>query len=129
MLEREENGEFSVKPKPEGVEIPEGKTWEELEPWQRYYYKNKEQEKERLSNLRERNREWYREYKANIECSRCDEDHIACLDFHHKDENDKTAGIRQMVEDGYAIDTIKKEMDKCIVLCSNCHRKEHHRRS
>jgi hypothetical protein len=31
-----------------------------------------------------------------------------------------------MVTSNYSKERIKKEIDKCIVLCANCHRKEHY---
>jgi hypothetical protein len=37
----------------------------------------------------------------------------------------KEAVCSQMVCSGYARDIIQKEMDKCTILCANCHRKEH----
>ena len=32
-----------------------------------------------------------------------------------------------MIGQGLAIKTIKMEIDKCIVLCRNCHAKEHYK--
>jgi hypothetical protein len=55
-------------------------------------------------------------------CSRCGEKHIACLDFHHL--KDKEFGIAKG-KFSKGIDTLKKELNKCEVICSNCHRKLH----
>jgi len=48
----------------------------------------------------------------------------AALEFHHKDKNRKDYGISHS---GYtrSWDKVKKELDKCILLCSNCHREIH----
>ncbi|MBP7057990.1 hypothetical protein KBB06_01465 [Candidatus Gracilibacteria bacterium] len=45
---------------------------------------------------------------------------IEALEFHHFDTN-KEFGISQK---GYtrSWETVKKELDKCILLCANCHR-------
>lgn len=45
-------------------------------------------------------------------------------DFHHLDENIKEFSIGN---NGYTKgwEKIKKELDKCILLCSNCHRIRH----
>ena len=55
-------------------------------------------------------------------CVNCGETHPATLDFHHTDPSVKEANITML-------DSRKKmleEADKCVVLCSNCHRKLHY---
>jgi len=50
--------------------------------------------------------------------------YIGALDFHHKNPNEKDftiAHIRQYKFD----DIIKNELDKCMLVCSNCHREIH----
>ena len=57
-------------------------------------------------------------------CS-CGEADIACLDFHHvKGEN--LFGILN-TKSHPTIEQLNAEMGKCIVICSNCHRKLHYR--
>ena len=63
------------------------------------------------------------EYKKNFSC-KCGEDHPSCLDFHHK-YGDKEKNISKLAKDGYALKTIQAEIDKCEIVCSNCHRKIH----
>ena len=41
--------------------------------------------------------------------------------------DDKTGNISDMVNRGYGIPRIQKEIDKCIVLCLNCHAKLHNK--
>lgn len=64
-----------------------------------------------------------------VRCLRCGENHPAVLDFHHRDPSKKSLGIAKMVCLGYSVKRIKFEIEKCDVLCSNCHRKEHFYRS
>jgi len=47
---------------------------------------------------------------------------VAALDFHHIDTNKefKISNVRC-----YSKKKLKAEIDKCIVLCSNCHREVH----
>jgi protein-arginine kinase activator protein McsA len=69
--------------------------------------------------------EWYKELKGNLKCERCPESHIATLDFHHKDPTEKVGLVSKMVMDVSRTRALA-EIAKCIVLCSNCHRKEHY---
>jgi predicted HNH restriction endonuclease len=64
------------------------------------------------------------EYKGG-KCSICG--YSKCkdaLDFHHIDEKDKEFGIG---EKGYtrSWEKVKIELDKCILVCANCHREIH----
>ena len=69
-------------------------------------------------------RAWFKEYKARLVCKCCPEKHFACLEFHHEDE-DKFKSIGRMVGEGYSIARLLEEIEKCTVLCANCHRKLH----
>ena len=58
------------------------------------------------------------------ECSKCGIKGIpAIYDFHHKNpkEKDFNWGKKRTTNWG----NLKKELDKCILLCSNCHRATH----
>jgi len=90
-----------------------------------YYQKNKEKEKLRTKERRANTINWLQKYKDNLQCCRCDENFNKCLHFHHINPEDKIMGIANMPHNGYSITNIKKEIDKCIVLCANCHIKEH----
>lgn len=69
---------------------------------------------------------WWQEYKSTVKCTNCPEDHPACLDFHHRYPLDKDTEVSYMVVQGCARERILKEVAKCVVLCSNCHRKLHY---
>ena len=60
-------------------------------------------------------------------CKRCDQHventHPNVFDFHHQDHNDKEFDLSKLRYFGWG--KIKKEIDKCILLCANCHRIEH----
>jgi hypothetical protein len=47
---------------------------------------------------------------------------ISAFEFHHNDNN-KEFGIGTAANKSWNV--VKKEIDKCILLCSNCHRIEH----
>lgn len=68
-----------------------------------------------------------REERAKNGCAMCGEKHPACLEFHHKDESTKSFNIALGASRGKkGIDQLREELDKCTVLCSNCHRKHHY---
>lgn len=51
--------------------------------------------------------------------------YIGALEFHHPNPGEKEfdlAGFRSTT-----FEKVKAELDKCILLCSNCHREEHAR--
>jgi transcription elongation factor Elf1 len=89
-----------------------------------YYNRNKESEKARITKRKKDISAWFQDFKSSLKCTSCGEDHVACLDFHH--EYDKEFDISAAVGTGLGIDTIKKEIEKCTVLCANCHRKHHY---
>ena len=66
----------------------------------------------------------YQEYKKTLKCSVCGEKDWICLDFHHTDPNTKDGTIGAIVR-SWSFERIVKEIEKCNVLCANCHRKLH----
>lgn len=73
----------------------------------------------------DRNRELLNEYRSKLKCERCPEDHPAVLDFHHTDPTSKEESVARLMSSSRSFASIEKEISKCIVLCSNCHRKLH----
>jgi hypothetical protein len=69
------------------------------------------------------------EFLSNSICQDCGEYDFAVLTFHHVRGN-KKLDVSTMASQGYSIQTIQKEIAKCIVLCLNCHfRRENELRS
>lgn len=56
-------------------------------------------------------------------CQICNENDPCCIDFHHLDPKQKDFAVSQI--GGRSIEVAKKEIEKCIRVCSNCHRKIH----
>lgn len=70
--------------------------------------------------------EWLRQYKTGSGCVACGETHPACLDFHHIDgKADKEDNISTLQLRGWSKERLLTEIEKCVVMCSNCHRKLH----
>lgn len=64
------------------------------------------------------------EYKGG-KCVRCGYDKsLAALEFHHIDPSLKDKDMAYHMQ-GRKIERCYKELDKCILLCSNCHKEEH----
>lgn len=85
---------------------------------------HKEERRVLAANIRKRNTTWINEYKKDKTCSRCTENYPQCLEFHHPND-DKEFHISKRC--GYSIERIKREIAKCVLLCANCHRKEHYK--
>lgn len=66
---------------------------------------------------------WFRKFKTTLKCNRCEENHPSCLQFHHT-SNDKEECVSRLVAKG-CMSKILTEIQKCEVLCANCHFKEH----
>ena len=64
------------------------------------------------------------EYKGG-ECVKCGyKKCIIALEFHHLDPEKKDFAPSSNMNMSW--DKIKEELDKCILLCSNCHRELHY---
>jgi len=91
----------------------------------RHYEANKEKiiKRSRKRNIRQRdkNRLYVESIKKQSGCVDCGESNHLVLDFDHIEDN-KYKCISNMVYESYSIKSIQKEIDKCEVRCSNCHR-------
>jgi hypothetical protein len=95
----------------------------------KWYENNKESERDkakvRQSKRRKDFNQWYYEYKSSLSCIKCGFSHPAAIDFHHRDKSEKNFDPSLM-----RCHTNKKkfllEIEKCDVLCSNCHRIFHY---
>lgn len=89
-----------------------------------HYATHKEDYKNRNKAYREHNREWVNSIKSKLKCSICGEDRIWCLDFHHVNPDEKEGEISHLID---SPNKLKIELEKCIVLCANCHRDIHYK--
>jgi hypothetical protein len=82
--------------------------------------------KERIALAKQQrvnDREWFRALKRTLVCLHCGEDDARCLDFHHRDPSTKLGVVSNMCVRGRK--AVLAEIEKCDVLCANCHRKIH----
>lgn len=91
-----------------------------------YYAKNKEKVRQVNITNRETIKEWFKEYKSSLSCARRGFSHPAALQFHHLSSENKEFEVSRMAGTGFGIKSILEEIEKCEVLCANCHAIEHY---
>lgn len=91
---------------------------------QRRYADRAEYLKEAVSKRRKKLREMAIEYSGG-KCKFCGYNRCkAALEFHHQESSGKDFGISAK---GYtrSWEKVREELDKCILVCANCHRELH----
>jgi hypothetical protein len=86
----------------------------------RQYKRKYKYEQKRLA------REYIQSIKQQSGCKTCGNNNIRCLDFHHRPRTKKKNTVCNLVRHGYSFEIIKKEIKKCDIICSNCHRTYHY---
>lgn len=62
-------------------------------------------------------------YKMERGCDVCGYNSSSkALDFHHTDRDKKRKAVSSLIS--YGKNVVWNEIDKCILLCANCHREE-----
>ena len=89
-----------------------------------WWNKNKTEQQERVKKNRNRLQDVVLGVKESNKCFICEEQNPMVLDFDHLEN--KTESISEMVRIGVKPETIKNEITKCRILCSNCHRIKTH---
>ncbi len=76
-----------------------------------------------VNTLRRKRKREAVEYKGG-KCSVCGYDKsFSALQFHHINSKEKSFGISQWLTLKW--ETILPELDKCVLLCANCHAEQH----
>lgn len=88
----------------------------------------KEKTRSRARIKRDKIREFTQGYKQARGCADCKEKYPYWqLDFDHL--GDKSFNVSQHHQSTQDIEVVKREVDKCEVVCANCHRNRTHSRS
>lgn len=111
-----------------------------------YYYKPycsgckskayRQRKPEIIKNIAKKCKQKYRENQLKMklelmqhinqtECKHCGYNNILALSFHHRNPKEKEFNISKGFTHSYGLDLMKKEVEKCDVLCLNCHCIEH----
>lgn len=75
-----------------------------------------------------RNRNFMKEYKQTRGCDICG--YAQCsyaLDFHHIDPKTKLDTVCNLSKKLKNLEIIKSEIDKCKLICANCHREQRYK--
>jgi hypothetical protein len=76
---------------------------------------------QRQRTTRSLNRKWIQDIKESTGCMDCGFKGLGCqLDFDHRDSNTKINDISKLV--GCSKTHVQQEIDKCDIVCANCHR-------
>lgn len=101
---------------------------EKRRAYDRAYHARRSLEAKRIKVKKQRERrhsiqETIYKYLENHTCVDCPEKDPVVLDFDHRYLYDKKMTVTDLIRNGYAIETIFQEIDKCEVRCANCHRR------
>jgi len=91
-----------------------------------YYEKNKQNVIKKINVKKKAHKTWFVNFKKQLSCVTCGFDHPAALDFHHVEQKKSNRKLHKLISDGHTKKRILAEIEKCVVLCSNCHRVHHH---
>lgn len=98
-----------------------------------WYLRNRKEQIAKNTKRKDRVRVLWIEYKAKQKCSHCGVQHPAVIDFHHVIKEGKKSVNKLIGERNSLKAAIREAEEKCIPLCSNCHRilhwNEHRRRA
>lgn len=114
--------EFSFKNKAEGIRTSYCKSCQKIKA-RAAHVKAWPEKKVKRKEIKKGIKEWILKYKKDHGCA-CGEKHPACLDFHHINPEEKEFQISNF-QRNKSLKRIKEEITKCIIICSNCHRKLH----
>ena len=95
--------------------------------WEKRYYGNhqyyRESHNRSRNQIREQNARMVFEYLMENPCVRCGESDPIVLEFDHRNRIEKTESISNLILNA-SWARIKSEIQKCDVLCANCHRRK-----
>lgn len=78
---------------------------------------------------RKRNAQFILEHKKGKKCRDCGGAYPSyVLDYDHINPKTKVAKVSRLVSQAVSLKRIRNEIEKCHILCSNCHRERTHKR-
>ncbi len=82
----------------------------------------------RVRGTQAKKRAWLTKHKLDHGCADCGySEHPAALDFDHLPEHEKMFGVKDGIA-SVSWERLRAEVEKCEVVCANCHRVRTHER-
>ena len=85
----------------------------------REYYLRKARQRRAVSVEKAWSLVW--EYLDSHPCVDCGKSDPRVLEFDHRDRSKKRASVSVLVAEGYGLEAVRAEIQKCDVRCANCH--------
>lgn len=79
----------------------------------------------RNKKIKELRKDFFNEYYADKSCFCCGLTDVKCFENHHLNPSQKEFNIGSEKIRKNNIGKLRQELDKCVVLCANCHRIAH----
>ena len=105
---------------------PKGKMCRECnkEYQRQHYQKNKDYYRSKSGEHKRKIRKEVDKLKEAGSCSVCKKSYPApVMDYHHL--GDKSLEVSHMISNSMSREKVFAEIDKCVLLCANCHRLTH----
>jgi hypothetical protein len=104
----------------------------QLEAQRRHYAKNSEAIKANVAKvnvrIRERNKAYVDDIKSTTACTDCNRIYPPyIMQFDHV-AGEKRGAVANLVREGVSLETLQAEIDKCELVCGNCHTERTHSR-
>ena len=104
---------------------PEKAKQNKKDSYNRTYLNDKQYHKDRAIARSIKTRNFIISLKVGKQCN-CGEEHPASLDFHHINPNEKKLSLADVCDRRWSEERIIREINKCYLICSNCHLLLHH---
>lgn len=117
---------FRWKNKSEGRRHAQCKECQRAQEKQHYQESRERRGSVRMTTDYQKSTNMYLVNKARqVGCKKCGEKRFYVLDFHHRNNDEKVETINHMIKSA-SVQTLQRELEKCDVLCANCHREFHY---
>ena len=96
---------------------------------QKHHKRTKKKKRKQQNQLKDKRQHFVLEemQRRGGKCAKCGFSDIRALDWHHLDPTEKVDSISNLERNRVNMDKLQAELDKCELICANCHRIEEQR--